>query len=463
MTSGTVSGSNLYIESANYASSIGKQIANQQSDFSQFMNQSNQNDQTQVKTDKSEQIQSNQYETNSAKNDQKITKKVESKRTGNDHEQVEDVSKIQDEVMEQVDALKTEIAESLGVTVEKLEQVMSELNLEDIDLLNVDLLATLVTQVCGEQDLLGLVTNEELYVTFQDLSQKVVEINNELTTQFGISNDELQAVMQQMVSNEEEPLVQTLSNTPSKETVATNMNEQIGVKEGVQDQSLVSAEDGEEIVPVKVVSQQGNQSTNQQELSQETSGHEFSGNQETEEGPVQIVGVTDQVVQKLNTIVNDTVLGDVQNTEHIMKQLVDYIKVNANPTVTEMELQLQPANLGSVQVQVALKDGQLTAQFRAQNEVTREAIENQMVQLKQTLQEQGIKVEAIEVTIASHEFERNLEQNQPGHQEQQSEGNSKRKVSLDMMNELDEDLLTEEEQILVDMMKENGNTVDYIA
>ncbi len=463
MTSGTVSGSNLYIESANYANSIGKQIANQKSDFSQFMNQSNENDQTQIKTDKSEQIQSNQYETNSAKSDQKITKKEESKRTGNDHEQVEDVSKIQDEVMEQVDALKTEIAESLGVTVEELEQVMSELNLEDTDLLNVDLLATLVTQVCGEQDLLGLVTNEELYVTFQDLSQKVVEINNELTTQFGISNDELQAVMQQMVSNEEEPLVQTLSNTPSKETVATNMNEQIGVKEGVQDQSLVSAEDGEEIVPVKVVSQQGNQSTNQQELSQETSGHEFSANQETEEGPVQIVGVTDQVIQKLNTIVKDTVLEDVQNTEHIMKQLVDYIKVNANPTVTEMELQLQPANLGSVQVQVALKDGQLTAQFRAQNEVTREAIENQMVQLKETLQEQGIKVEAIEVTIASHEFERNLEQNQPGHQEQQSEGNPKRKVSLDMMNELDEDLLTEEEQILVDMMKENGNTVDYIA
>ncbi len=461
MTSGTVPGCNLYAENSNYTNSLGKQMANQKNDFSQFMSQSNQSDQNHVKADKVEHTKSNQFEKDSVKNDQKITRKVEHKRTVEDSENVEDVSKLYEEVTKQTDAFKTEIAEALGISVEELEQVMAELNLEDMDLLNVDLLATLVTQLSGEQDLIGLVTNEKLYVTFQELSQKATEINNELTTKFGISNEELQAAMKQMVSKEE-LFGQALQNASTNEAVAANVNEQTSTKEAVEEASNILTEDGEEMVPVKVVNQAGSQSTSQQDLSGETSGQEFSTNQE--EGPVQIVGVTDQLAQKLDAIVNDNVvLADTENTERIIRQLVDYIKVNANPTVTEMELQLQPASLGNVQVQVALKDGQLTAQFRAQNEVAREAIENQMVQLKETLQEQGIKVEAIEVTIASHEFERNLEQNQADHQEQQGESHSKRKVNLDMINELDEDLLTDEEQILVDMMKENGNTVDYIA
>ena len=63
-----------------------------------------------------------------------------------------------------------------------------------------------------------------------------------------------------------------------------------------------------------------------------------------------------------------------------------------------------PASLGSVNVQIAAKDGVITAQFTAQNETVKAAIESQLVQLRTQFEEQGIKVDAVEVTVANYRW-----------------------------------------------------------
>ena len=81
------------------------------------------------------------------------------------------------------------------------------------------------------------------------------------------------------------------------------------------------------------------------------------------------------------------------------------------------------------------------------------------------MNEQGIKVEAVEVTVSAHAFERNLSDNGQNRGEQ-PEAEAKRKrvrgINLDGGIE-DIEELDEEDQVTADMMRRQGNTVDYMA
>ncbi|MGN0155891.1 MAG: flagellar hook-length control protein FliK [Lachnospiraceae bacterium] len=163
---------------------------------------------------------------------------------------------------------------------------------------------------------------------------------------------------------------------------------------------------------------------------------------------------------------------DVQNTtytaattESIMNQITEAVKMTMKEDMTQMELQLHPASLGNVRVQVAAKDGVITASFTTQNEQVKAALESQIVVLKENFEQQGIKVEAVEVTVASHAFERNLDSNENSSKDQMTEKKKAvRRINLsNVTDDFEEEGLLEEEKIVADMMRQNGNTVDYTA
>ena len=89
-------------------------------------------------------------------------------------------------------------------------------------------------------------------------------------------------------------------------------------------------------------------------------------------------------------------------------------------------------------------------------------------QLKEQMNEQGIKIEAVEVTVSSHAFERNLNdngQNRNGQPETEAKRKRVRGINLGSggIEELDMDELDEEDKVTADMMARQGNTVDYMA
>ena len=91
--------------------------------------------------------------------------------------------------------------------------------------------------------------------------------------------------------------------------------------------------------------------------------------------------------------------------------------------------------------------------------------QHQIHELRETLQQAGVKVDAIEVTVASHEFEKNLEQGQSREEqeaERQEEMKEKNRRDLKLSDlENIEDSLDEEEALIARMMKDNGNSLDY--
>ena len=153
------------------------------------------------------------------------------------------------------------------------------------------------------------------------------------------------------------------------------------------------------------------------------------------------------------------------DTQNIMRQILDYMKVQIRPETTSLEMQLHPASLGTLQIQLASKGGAVTAQFIAENEAVKAALENQMIQLRENFEEQGIRVEAIEVSVQTGRFEQSYEeQERNGEERQTSRARTGRRLRLDARTALEQTAdLTDDERLAADLMAANGGTVDYMA
>jgi flagellar hook-length control protein FliK len=159
------------------------------------------------------------------------------------------------------------------------------------------------------------------------------------------------------------------------------------------------------------------------------------------------------------------------DTQKIMDQITEFIKVNIKAESTSMELQLHPASLGTVNVMIEqAKDGNMIAKFMTQNEDVRAAIESQLQQLQEKFNEQGIKVTAVEVTVNAGGFDQTLNDSQSQKEEDQENQNIIRKpmrrIRLgDITPEGIEGLeqVDETDRLTAEMMAINGNSVDFSA
>lgn len=151
----------------------------------------------------------------------------------------------------------------------------------------------------------------------------------------------------------------------------------------------------------------------------------------------------------------------------LIEQIARNVRVTFSQTVTSMEMQLNPEHLGKIYLSISEREGAVRAQIAAQNEAVKEALETQVAELRQSLNQQGIKVDAIEVTVATHEFEQNLEQNARQEEQMQRQREEAQKQARKNLNLNDLDgltgLMTEEEELAARIMRDNGNQVDLTA
>ena len=150
-----------------------------------------------------------------------------------------------------------------------------------------------------------------------------------------------------------------------------------------------------------------------------------------------------------------------------IEQIAKNVRVTVSGNMSSMEMQLNPEHLGKLYLNVTEREGIVRAQIATQNTVVKEALETQLVELRQSLNQQGIKVDAIEVTVSTHEFEQNLEENarqeeQAKRQMEESGKQTRRNLNLNDLDGLT-GLMSEEEQLAAQIMRDNGNQVDLTA
>lgn len=399
------------------------------------------------------------------------------------------VEELQNQLEDTKDAFETGVKEilkdELGVSDEQVEDAMSILGLQWMDLLNPASLSQLVTQLTGTEDACSLLMSEE----FTNIMQNTDELVQSLSETLGISKDEWVALQNQLAEltadfNEtvdmadggvQEIAPQTDATITSQDTTVMAATVQM-THTTEETQNVQPEEETEDAAPVIQVnaSEDAQTENNVSENASGEMGEPAAQSQKTKESSVNEhaqnmefqVRAEQQTVapEEVNKVASRTTI-DVQD---IMNQITEFAKVNLFPENSSIEMQLNPENLGKVYLHIAAtKEGNITAELAVSSETVKTALEAQIADLRTSLNQQGIKVDAVEVAIASHEFERNLEQNASGEEQQGSQREESGRTAGRRLfrGELDElsGLMNEEEALAAQIMKDHGNTMDVTA
>lgn len=395
---------------------------------------------------------------------------------------MESSEKIDEVVNEAAGVMIQNIAEVFDVTVEEVEAVLETLGLTALDLLNSENLTTVVLALNPDCDAMTLMTNEELFADLKGLMNTAQELKSQIMQDFNLTEEEMGQIldtMKEVVQMPDTEEVQETEVPDFSETVAevtpNKVNVLVDVAEAVmgshkETETVRNWENTTEVAKNYNVAEQKNETVipkteNNQSLERDSSEPQKDTNGTTAQNFSQ--NVLNQLAEAVENAESSTTSYGVRGQD-ILNQITEQIRVHVTQETTEMELQLHPASLGNVKVQIASTGGILTAVFTTENEAVKAALESQLVQLKENFAEQGLKVESVEVNVSAQGFERSLDQ-QEQEQNRFTNNQSKkgsRRIRLNGMEEIGEvldDEMSADDRIVADMMIRNGNTVDYMV
>ena len=387
------------------------------------------------------------------------------------------ISKAADQLDDFDQKVVAKVAEDLGVDEEAVRTAMETLGITALGLMDPQNLA----QLTGE--LTGASTPEDLLLQpqFVDLMQDMQSISGELMDQLDLMPEEMQKLLAQMDTLETPQVLEDASfaegmNQAAEQNAQPDVTvnaDKVQADEIVDTDASIQPGDANVAEPVAEEAKQSgqfssdNDGSNAENLAQRENEVHTSDRTDahvTEQTP-EMVFTTDQILNESMVQAEDASYLPI-DTMDLIEQFAENVKVTVAENASSMEMQLNPENLGKVYLQISSEQGSVRAQIAASNEAVKAALEIQVAELRETLEQSGIKVDSIEVTVASHEFERNLEQGQSREfeegQRQQEQQSQRRNINLSSLDELSS-LMTEEEALVAQIMKDNGNSVDLTA
>ncbi|MBR5128307.1 MAG: flagellar hook-length control protein FliK [Roseburia sp.] len=381
---------------------------------------------------------------------EKYQYKDKSIRTKTSDDRPEKLQEAVEEVEEFEEAVTEVLAEELHVSKEELEAAMEELGLTYLDLLNNGNLAALVAKLTGSENVNQLLCDE----TFMNVLQQVKALGTEFLQEVQLTPEELSELQEVMKQNETSDL-------------------QVEEEPELADAELHTEETADDVVKVEVIrTEETEKQESFSEDGEEQSLSDMTGKQTAQthisQGNENVVVDSTQPTtfeEHLNGFETVQELPPHVTVADIMEQFAEQVRVQISADTTKMQMQLNPEHLGKLYVEIIENEGAITAKIETQNLEVKEALEMQMADLKVNLSQAGVKVDSVEVTIASHEFERNLEQDANSKKQQEdaeTKTTTKRNINLNGLDELS-GLMTEEEELVAKMMAEQGNSVDFTA
>ena len=362
-------------------------------------------------------------------------------------------------VDEAADKMLSDTAEELSVTEEELLSVLQSLSLTPADLLTKEGLQQVVLAVSGETDFANFLTDETMFTTLQNLCGELQTTLSDLADELGISQDEVQdfltaladkagdaSTLQAEALSAEEFSTEEFSTEETEDAVTD-------VEKGSDTENITGDKTASEVnVPGKETGKQ---------TEKETSGEEksFTGDKTFDNFAQSFKTGQTQNTQAAAEV---TPHFDVE-TENIIRQITDYMRGNVTDGVSEMDMQLHPASLGSVHIHLEAKEGVLTAQFTAQNESVKAALESQMIQLKDSFEEQGLTVESIEVMVSSQKFDQSYEEAESHANDTGSRSGRQRTRRAGLHVSMEDEELSDEEILAKEVLKGQGSTVEFTA
>lgn len=348
---------------------------------------------------------------------------------------------VTDTVKEVCEDIKDAIKEEFDVSDEDIKVAMELLGLTALDLLSTAKVAELIEQLTGT-DALTLITNEDMMQSFNNIINVVDEANADIAGMLGVKTEEVGIVLGQ---NDIAPVVNsedTAKQDNVKESDAKNADDNIN-------QTVDNQESLSEVLAKKITTESDGKAKNNMSESNEANNK------------VTYADVADNMISNITDTFADIITEDISTVKEadIVNQVIDSVKLMASRELTSMEVMLNPEHLGSVHITVTARNGIVSAQIAAQNEQVKTALENQMVTLREQFESQGLKVDAVEITVMAHSFEAGQNFGQSESERKQGESKVHRKLDLSSFDdELEEDL-----ESTAPAHKAEGSSVEYLA
>lgn len=348
---------------------------------------------------------------------------------------------VTDTVKEVCEDIKDAIKEEFDVSDEDIKVAMELLGLTALDLLSTAKVAELIEQLTGT-DALTLITNEDMMQSFNNIIKVVDEANADIAGMLGVKTEEVGIVLGQ---NDIAPVVNsedTAKQDNVKESDAKNADDNIN-------QTVDNQESLSEVLAKKITTESDGKAKNNMSESNEANNK------------VTYADVADNMISNITDTFADIITEDISTVKEadIVNQVIDSVKLMASRELTSMEVMLNPEHLGSVHITVTARNGIVSAQIAAQNEQVKTALENQMVTLREQFESQGLKVDAVEITVMAHSFEAGQNFGQSESERKQGESKVHRKLDLSSFDdELEEDL-----ESTAPAPKAEGSSVEYLA
>ena len=348
---------------------------------------------------------------------------------------------VTDTVKEVCEDIKDAIKEEFDVSDEDIKVAMELLGLTALDLLSTAKVAELIEQLTGT-DALTLITNEDMMQSFNNIINVVDEANADIAGMLGVKTEEVGIVLGQ---NDIAPVVNsedTAKQDNVKESDAKNADDNIN-------QTVDNQESLSEVLAKKITTESDGKPKNNMSESNEANNK------------VTYADVADNMISNITDTFADIITEDISTVKEadIVNQVIDSVKLMASRELTSMEVMLNPEHLGSVHITVTARNGIVSAQIAAQNEQVKTALENQMVTLMEQFESQGLKVDAVEITVMAHSFEAGQNFGQSESERKQGESKVHRKLDLSSFDdELEEDL-----ESTAPAPKAEGSSVEYLA
>lgn len=348
---------------------------------------------------------------------------------------------VTDTVKEVCEDIKDAIKEEFDVSDEDIKVAMELLGLTALDLLSTAKVAELIEQLTGT-DALTLITNEDMMQSFNNIINVVDEANADIAGMLGVKTEEVGIVLGQ---NDIAPVVNsedTAKQDNVKEADAKNADDNIN-------QTVDNQESLSEVLAKKITTESDGKAKNNMSESNEANNK------------VTYADVADNMISNITDTFADIITEDISTVKEadIVNQVIDSVKLMASRELTSMEVMLNPEHLGSVHITVTARNGIVSAQIAAQNEQVKTALENQMVTLREQFESQGLKVDAVEITVMAHSFEAGQNFGQSESERKQGESKVHRKLDLSSFDdELEEDL-----ESTAPAPKAEGSSVEYLA
>lgn len=342
-----------------------------------------------------------------------------------------DKNELSDKVNEAVQDVKDTIKDELDVSDEDIAKAMEVLGMTATDLLSVVKVTELVGELTGT-DAITLITDDDMLSRLTSVLDVVNAAQQDIADMSGVNVEDVSDVI--ATANTEADV-----NKDVTDNVVSN-NQPAAIEESLSD------------MLAKKITTDGS-------AKQQNNAGEQNHNTET------YGSVADNMIQSMSDSFADIITEDTAYVSEadIVNQVIDQIKLTSGKELTSIEVMLNPERLGSVHVTVSAKNGILTAQIAAQNEQVKTALENQMTTLRENFENQGIKVDAVEITVMTHQFEAGQNFGQNESERKQSERKLNKKLDLSAYDDEVDDEFSDDELRRKDSIQNGNSSVEYIA